>query len=416
MEARSITPPPVNALLVGKHRSNAGRMARVVTVSPTGEHVCLWHGYRMAWNLTSSVLKNYAAASDDSGDILAIPGDKAVPALAVAPTERPDASAVEPLPATPEVEPVPTVAEVVQAEEDEPAVDAPLEAPAGRMLALFHGVPVAIGASPEAEPLVRDLTLAERLGYDRPRKIRDLIKRGVETGLLGEVHERPAVVRSSMPRGGTKETPVSEFWLTEAQALLVITRSDAPKAIAVSREIVAVYMAARRGLLTPAPAPAPVVDYAALGTAVAAAVASTVAPMLEAVVSRLTRPAEPPAPPPAAPPSNVKDINKERAFKAVWTEQAPIYRPLFTQFASQSLDRVDITRESERLRALTSGDLHKHFSSWLARRGVASPHPRVTYKLINEITTLYAGRTDDPSRQVRPFALYPQMVIEESGR
>ena len=47
------------------------------------------------------------------------------------------------------------------------------------------------------EPRVRDTDLAERLGYDRPRKIREIIMRMIESGELSGLHVRPAVGRTS---------------------------------------------------------------------------------------------------------------------------------------------------------------------------------------------------------------------------
>lgn len=49
---------------------------------------------------------------------------------------------------------------------------------------------------------VRDIDLAERLGYAQPRMIRRLIKTLTETGELAGIHVRSVVERTSMPRGG----------------------------------------------------------------------------------------------------------------------------------------------------------------------------------------------------------------------
>ena len=107
---------------------------------------------------------------------------------------------------------------------------------------------------PAAEPLIRDLNAAERLGFARPRDIRKLIER------IWPETERPigraTVARSFSGRGNKAlhETTVTEFWLTEAQLLKVVTRSETKVADAIVDEMIAVYMAVRRGLI-PATAP-----------------------------------------------------------------------------------------------------------------------------------------------------------------
>jgi len=106
-----------------------------------------------------------------------------------------------------------------------------------------------LGHTGDKEPRIRDLDLGERLGYERPRKIRELIERMIQEGKLPGIHVRPAVGRTSMPNGGEREVPVKEYWLTEEEALLVATQSEAPLAWALTREIVRVFRAALRGLL-----------------------------------------------------------------------------------------------------------------------------------------------------------------------
>ena len=105
------------------------------------------------------------------------------------------------------------------------------------------------------DPRVRDVDLAERLGFAEPRMIRKLVKRMMDDQELIGVHVRSTVERTSMPRGGERETAVTEYWLTEEDALILASRSDAPKAKEVRRALVRVFMAWRRGLLVP-PAPA----------------------------------------------------------------------------------------------------------------------------------------------------------------
>lgn len=110
------------------------------------------------------------------------------------------------------------------------------------------------------EPRVRDLDLAERLGYVRPRKIRDLIRQLIEDGKLLGVLRRPTAGRTKMAGKNADGTPrfetveVDEFWLTEGQALKVIAKSETDVADALLDEMIEVFRLAIRGLLTPAQA------------------------------------------------------------------------------------------------------------------------------------------------------------------
>lgn len=99
------------------------------------------------------------------------------------------------------------------------------------------------------EPMIRDLDLAERLGFDRPRKVRDLIRRIWPENK--RPHVRPTVERTSMPRGGEREKATDEFWLTEAEALKVVMRAETAKASEMQDVMIAVFRAAMRGLLRP---------------------------------------------------------------------------------------------------------------------------------------------------------------------
>ncbi|HOV04713.1 MAG TPA: hypothetical protein PLJ34_05755 [Hyphomicrobiales bacterium] len=134
------------------------------------------------------------------------------------------------------------------------------------------------------EPTVLDLRLAEVLGYERPAKIRDIIKRN-EAELLryGEVfstvektspHENgifPTVGKNAPSGDGVgaakaqtgrkRGRPGVEYHLNEAQALLICMKSDAPKAIEARHEVIMVFLAWRRGELgSVMPTSDPVVD------------------------------------------------------------------------------------------------------------------------------------------------------------
>lgn len=75
----------------------------------------------------------------------------------------------------------------------------------------------------EGEELyVRDVDLAERLGYAQPRQIRELIKRWKDG--LGVCR---TVRKTAESQGGR---PGVEYWLTEPQAYFVIAKSETPRA------------------------------------------------------------------------------------------------------------------------------------------------------------------------------------------
>lgn len=93
----------------------------------------------------------------------------------------------------------------------------------------------------DGEPRVRDLDLAEKLGFDRPRDIRKLIERNiVEIERFGTCATVAHVVRGNLTK---------EFHLNEEQALLVSVLSNAPNAAAVRAMLIRVFVAFRRGEL-----------------------------------------------------------------------------------------------------------------------------------------------------------------------
>lgn len=97
------------------------------------------------------------------------------------------------------------------------------------------------------ELMVEDLDLATRLGYERPRKIRDLIKRMLGNGQLASETVCPSVGQTSA-KGGR---PATVYWLNEKAALKVITKSETVLSDKITDEIIDVYTAARKGELKP---------------------------------------------------------------------------------------------------------------------------------------------------------------------
>lgn len=95
------------------------------------------------------------------------------------------------------------------------------------------------------EPRILDIELAKRLGYARPAKIRELIERLMNEGILSRSEVFPTAGKTS-PRGGR---PGTEFWLTEEQAVIVTTQSKTETAIAMLKTVVHVFRLAAHGQL-----------------------------------------------------------------------------------------------------------------------------------------------------------------------
>lgn len=98
-------------------------------------------------------------------------------------------------------------------------------------------------------PRALDLDIAKRLGFTRPRKVRELIERNM--GELLRFGTCPAVGR--VIKGARGSTKVNEYWLNEEQALLVAALSETAKAAEVRHMLIKVFVAWRRGDLPPAP-------------------------------------------------------------------------------------------------------------------------------------------------------------------
>lgn len=114
------------------------------------------------------------------------------------------------------------------------------------------GWTLAVQNEADEHPTVEDLELATRLGFARPRKVRELIGRLLRDGLLKDSDVRPTVGRSTnspFQRGRRAEV---EYRLTEAGALKVIARSETPVANAILEQVIDVFIAYRRGLIRPA--------------------------------------------------------------------------------------------------------------------------------------------------------------------
>lgn len=121
----------------------------------------------------------------------------------------------------------------------------------------------------QGEPRVLDLRLAEALGYERPRKIRDIIKSnidelarhgemvalvgGVDAATSGGIEGLPRS-GASLPRSGANPNggrPATEYLLTEGQALVVCLLARTERAADVRYQVISVFLAWRKGTLPP---------------------------------------------------------------------------------------------------------------------------------------------------------------------
>lgn len=93
------------------------------------------------------------------------------------------------------------------------------------------------------EPRIHDEELARRLGYVRPSDIRYLIKRHEKT--LKKINQLHTVrVSFERPQGGVVH--VREYWLTEAQAIILIGKSETAYSDEVFAEIAKAFVEFKR--------------------------------------------------------------------------------------------------------------------------------------------------------------------------
>jgi hypothetical protein len=108
-------------------------------------------------------------------------------------------------------------------------------------------LPVARTDFEDGEPRVRDVDFAAFLGFERPRVIRELIER----------HSEALGPRRTVRRGDNEGNRAhEEQWLTEHQCIYLAAKSETPIANEILQQVIDVFLAARRGELPLAPAPA----------------------------------------------------------------------------------------------------------------------------------------------------------------
>jgi len=96
----------------------------------------------------------------------------------------------------------------------------------------------------DEEPVIEDTVLALHLEVDR-RHLRELIRQHRNSANIKPIPNMSASPTKSRGRPG------EGFFLTESDALFIVTRSSAPKAVALTKERIRVFIAVRRTLLAP---------------------------------------------------------------------------------------------------------------------------------------------------------------------
>lgn len=97
-------------------------------------------------------------------------------------------------------------------------------------------------ATTNGEARIRDVRLGEVLGLSQPLNIRSVIAANIaELKGLGEVLTQRV---KTLPQGGR---PGTEYWLNEAQALLICMFARTERAAEVRKQLIEVFMAWRRG-------------------------------------------------------------------------------------------------------------------------------------------------------------------------
>ena len=108
----------------------------------------------------------------------------------------------------------------------------------------FDGWPLATAGFEDGFHRILDTELAKRLGFSRPRDIRDLIGRFLQE--MPGIQTRGTVRRVAREGRGTVEIPVTEYWLTLEQALFVTAKSETRTANEILRAVIAVFVKAQR--------------------------------------------------------------------------------------------------------------------------------------------------------------------------
>jgi hypothetical protein len=106
-------------------------------------------------------------------------------------------------------------------------------------LVQIEGWTLAAGGFDDGRARVLDIELAQHLEFAEPLAVRRLIKSLRTAGKLNDV----AVVHVPSKTSGGR--PATEFWLTEAQALKVVAKSETARADAILDELIRVFLLLR---------------------------------------------------------------------------------------------------------------------------------------------------------------------------
>lgn len=118
---------------------------------------------------------------------------------------------------------------------------------------LVHLTETDLNTKLDQTPRVMDLRLAEELGFEQPRKIRDLIDRHADA--LRQLGPLPTTTEKPSHRGGRRGTA---YWLNKQQALYLCTKSETARATEATLLMVKVFDAYTSGQKAlPAPDLAP---------------------------------------------------------------------------------------------------------------------------------------------------------------
>lgn len=97
-----------------------------------------------------------------------------------------------------------------------------------------------------AEPTVRDVDLAERLGYERPANIRNLIKRHLPTlEAMGSLLQREAMIETAK----TARRVITEYHLNRAQAAFIVAKAGTKVADSLTVKMAEVFALFSQGRL-----------------------------------------------------------------------------------------------------------------------------------------------------------------------
>lgn len=107
-------------------------------------------------------------------------------------------------------------------------------------------IPFRIERQDDGELRISDSEMADCLGYPLVADFRHLIRNHEK--ILKQFNHL-AFSSIARPQGGGR--PAREFWLTEAQAIYIVTKSEAPRAVEITVAIVKAFVAFRRSQINP---------------------------------------------------------------------------------------------------------------------------------------------------------------------